>query len=65
MVPLFWLCGTFYFSFTHSSYLGSELIAVGKSEAALKTLHDVLMQRKNRTWSDVYEPFALKYAVQL
>ena len=37
-----------------------DLIAVGKEDAALETLHTVLIPRKNRTWSDVYEQLMMK-----
>ena len=32
-----------------------DLIAVGKEDVALETLHTVLIPRKHRTWSDIYE----------
>ena len=33
----------------------TDLIAVGKEDVALETLHTVLIPRKHRTWSDIYE----------
>jgi hypothetical protein len=47
------------FSVAHSPCLcyslRSDLIAVGKEDVALETLHTVLIPRKHRTWSDIYE----------
>lgn len=39
----------------------SEYSAIGDQEGALKLLHDVLSQRKVRTWQKTYEAIMIRY----
>jgi len=38
-----------------------ELCAVGKSDAAVKLLHQILMVRRHRTWTKTHEPIMKQF----
>jgi translation initiation factor 3 subunit A len=40
---------------------GQELMAIGQTDSALSLLHEVLLARKYKTWSPVYESIMLYY----